>query len=98
MGMGNLQFEGSHEQQWGQMKSAVIQLDAVINGNGRQGLRADVAQILSIGKAILWLLGFIVALLGLACTAVVAHHDLTQDNHAHTTSSTQDAGAHYTER
>lgn len=36
--MAELKIEGSHEEQWGVIKSAVIQHHSAINGNGQPGL------------------------------------------------------------
>ena len=36
--MAELKIEGSHEEQWGMIKSAVIQHHSAINGNGQPGL------------------------------------------------------------
>ena len=68
--MGELRIEGSHEEQLGIMKSAIIQHHAAINGNGQPGLmdfmsgmKAQlrlIIALISVGGLILSLLTFLV--------------------------------------
>ena len=43
--MADLEIVGTHDEQWGIMKSAVIQLHGAINGNGKPGLEANVSEL-----------------------------------------------------
>lgn len=43
--MADLQFEGSHDEQWGQIKAAVIDLHSLVKGNGKDGLVKEVSDI-----------------------------------------------------
>ena len=43
--MAELQIDGSFEEQWGTMKTAVIRLVADMDGNGKVGVKGDVANI-----------------------------------------------------
>lgn len=40
--MADLEFEGSFEEQWGTVKSAVREHDAILKGNGQEGLVSKV--------------------------------------------------------
>lgn len=41
--MADLVIDGTHEEQWGIIKSTVIQLNSTVKGNGKNGLEKDVA-------------------------------------------------------
>lgn len=92
--MADLEFEGTFEEQWGTMKSAVRQNYAAINGNGQPGLLDFASGI----RAQLRLLIVLVSIAGLVL-ALLTYLEANRQLHAGTLhagaptlAETQDAG------
>ncbi len=76
--MGDLKIEGTHEEQWGAMKSAVIQHHAVIHGNGQPGILDFVVGLRAQFRLVLVLLsiiGVIVSIIAVIEGAKALHGD-----------------------
>ena len=106
--MADLEIEGSFEEQWGIVKSAVKQHNTAINGNGQPGLLDFMSGIKAQQRLIIGLLAFISLLLTAAGVAVTIRsaqkgslaipHLSKSAEPLSARSRPQDAGAHFTGR
>ena len=89
MNVAELEFEGSHEEQWGTMKTTVKQLHAAVNGNGQPGILDFVSGMkaqLRLLVVLMTLVGLIVSILALLEGARQLH-----GNFSHTSSTSTSA-------
>ena len=61
--MGDLEFEGTFEEQWGTMKGAVKQMHRDLYGNGQPGAMEFIQETKGQLRLLAWLCGTIIALL-----------------------------------
>ena len=62
--MADLEIEGSFEEQWGIMKSAIRAHDKTLYGNGQPGIVDFIAQTRGQFRLIVWLLATLIASIG----------------------------------
>jgi hypothetical protein len=75
--MADFEIEGSFEEQWGIMKSAVRAHDKTLYGNGQPGIVDFVAQTRGQFRLIVWLLATLIAAIG-----VYAALEVNKQSHA----------------
>lgn len=72
--MAELEIEGTFEEQWGIVKSAVRQHNAAINGNGQAGLLDFMSSIKAQFRLIIGMLIFISTMAAVALVIVTLKH------------------------